>query len=467
VLVATSEQSATLLAAGISRETLADLEGGLRGALLRPDSPGYDDARRLWNGMVDKHPAVIVRCAGVSDALRAVRFARDVGAPIAIRGGGHNVAGNALCDGGVVVDLSAMRSVHVDPGMRTARAEPGATWGLFDRETQAFGLASTGGVISTTGIAGLTLGGGVGWLVRKHGLACDNLVSVDVITADGELRTASDEQNQDLFWALRGSGSNLGIVTSLEYRLHPVGPLVVGGMVLHPLDKAAEVVSFYRDFAPVAPEDLTLYCGFLSTPDGMPVVGLVGCYSGSPDDADGVLAPVRGFGTPVADLFAPRPYCEMQSMLDAAFPQGMRYRWRSTFLERLPAEAIEAIASAAAARPSPLSAVMLEHYGDAPARLAEDATAFPHRAPQFNLVISAEWAEPADDDLNEQWLRAALDAVRPYSSGRVYLNALDRGENRIREAYGPNYDRLLMLKRQWDPDNVFRFNTNIDPDHPA
>jgi FAD/FMN-containing dehydrogenase len=460
--MATSEQSATLLAAGITGETLADLEAALRGELLLPESPGYDHARRVWNGMIDKRPALIVRCAGVGDALHTVRFARAAGAPIAVRGGGHNVAGNALCDGGIVLDLSAMTAVHVDPESRTARAEPGVTWGTFDRETQAFGLATTGGVVSTTGIAGLTLGGGVGWLVRKHGLACDNLRSLDVITADGELRSASEDQNQDLFWALRGSGSNLGAVTSLEYRLHPVGP-VVGGMVLHPLERAQEVAGFFREFAPGAPEDLTLYCGMLSAPDGTPVIALVGCFSGPPADADEALGPVRGFGTPLADLFAPRPYCEMQSLLDAAFPHGMRYRWRSTFLEDLPAEAIDAIAEAAATRPSPLTALMIEQYGDAPTRLAEDATAFPHRTPQFNLVISAQWSDPVDDDLNERWLRGALEAVRPYSSGRVYLNALDRGESRVHEAYAGNYERLRDLKRQWDPDNTFRFNTNIDP----
>ena len=461
--MATSDETATLLAAGVSGDALATLQSGLRGELLQPGSPGYDAARRIWNGMVDKRPGVIVRCAGVSDALLGVRFARETGAPIAVRGGGHNVAGNALCDGGVVLDMSAMRAVRVDPVRGTARAEPGVTWAAFDCETQAFGLATTGGVVSTTGIAGLTLGGGVGWLVRRHGLACDNLLSLDVITADGELRTASDETNPDLFWALRGGGSNVGVVTSLEYRLHPVGPQVMGGMLLHPLERAAEVVAFYRDFVPTAPDELTLYCALLSAPDGTPVVALVGCYSGPLEQAEAVLAPVRSFGAPIADLFAPLPYVQMQSILDAAFPFGMRYRWRSTFLERLPSEAIDVLSSAAATRPSPLSALMLEYYGDAPGRLAEDATAFPHRAPQLNLVISAQWGDPARDDENEAWLRRTLDEIRPFASGRVYANVIDRGEGRVHEAFGTNYERLLALKRRWDPDNRFRFNTNIDP----
>ena len=462
-MMATSEETASLFAAGISGDALAGLQARLRGELMLPDSPGYDAARRVWNGMVDKRPGVIVRCAGVSDVVDGVRFARDSGAPIAVRGGGHNVAGSALCDGGVVLDMSAMRSVHVDPVRRTARAEPGVTWGEFDRETQAFGLATTGGTVSTTGIAGLTLGGGVGWLVRKHGLTCDNLLSVDLVTADGEFRTASEQTNPDLFWALRGSGSNFGVVTSLEYRLHPVGPQVVGGLVLYPLERAAQVIAFFRDFVPTAPDDITLYCGLLSAPDGTPAVALVGCYIGPVENADAVLAPVRSFGRPLADLFAPMRYVEMQSLLDSAFPPGMRYRWRSTFLDGLPAEAIDVLATAATSRPSPLTGLLLEHYGEGPRRLTDDATAFPHRAPQVNLVISAQWGDPAGDDENEAWLRHTLEEMRPFASGRVYSNAIDRGEGRVHEAYGSNYERLLALKRQWDPDNVLRFNTNIDP----
>lgn len=462
--MAVSQQFAAgaLSAGGVSGEALADFRSGLRGHHFCPGEPGYEDGRAVWNGMVDKRPALIVRCAGVSDVLRTLTFARERRLPVAVRGGGHNVAGHAVCDGGVVIDFSHMKSIRVDPQRRTARAEPGVTWGEFDRETQAFGLATTGGLVSTTGIAGLTLGGGVGWLVRKHGLACDNLISADVITADGTFWTASAEQNADLFWALRGGGGNLGVVTSLKYRLHPVGP-VVGGMLLHPIDDAKQVLAFYRDFAPTAPDDLTLYCGLLSAPDGAPVVALIGCYSGPPGSADAVLAPVRGFGSPIADLFQETSYCAMQSLLDAAFPAGMRYHWKSSFIDRLPAEAIDRIVEAAAAKTSPLSSVVLEYYGGAASRVPEDATAFPHRVPQFDLIISAQWADPAEDQTHVTWVRRTWESMRPFSSGRVYVNVIDEGEDRVREAFGVNYERLASLKSKYDPDNLFRFNQNVAP----
>ncbi len=368
-----------------------------------------------------------------------------------------------MCDGGVVLDLSGQRGVRVDPASRTARAQPGATWGDFDAETQAFGLASTGGVVSTTGIAGLTLGGGVGWLVRKHGLACDNLISADVVTADGSPLTVDEQQIGDLFWGIRGAGPNLGVVTSLEYRVHPVGP-VFGGMVLHPHDEAKNVFAFYREFVRDAPEDVTLYCGLLTSPDGVPVVGMVGCYCGPMERAEEVLAPVRAFGRPVGDLFQPMPYTAMQRILDAAFPAGLRYYWKSDFLLDLPDPAVDALIEGSRAKPTPLSAVIVEWYGGAASRVPEDATAFPHRAPQYNLVISAAWEHPVDDERGRAWAQGVWQSVRPFSSGRVYINALGiEGEERIHEAFGANYGRLAQVKAKYDPDNVFRVNQNIAP----
>lgn len=301
--------------------------------------------------------------------------------------------------------------------------------GDFDRETQAFGLATTGGVVSTTGLAGLTLGGGVGWLVRKYGLTCDNLVSADVVTADGTFLTASAESNADLFWGLRGGGGNLGVVTSLKYQLNPVGP-VVSAMLLHPVRDAAQVLAFYRDFIPTAPDELTLYCGLLTAPDGAPAVALIGCYGGSLESADAVLAQVRGLGSPVADLFQEMPYCAMQSLLDPAFPAGSRYRWKSAFMERLPFDAIDAIVEAAARKTSPSSAIVLEYYGGAAGRVPEDATAFPHRRPQFNLIISAGWADPREDHTHIEWVGHTWDSLRPYVSDCVYVNVIDQGEAR-------------------------------------
>ncbi|SNR50444.1 FAD-binding oxidoreductase [Blastococcus mobilis] len=452
----------SMLASGLSGELIEAFRAEHRGDCFTPSDDAYDARRALWNGMVDKRPALIARCAGVADVLRTLTLARDAGLPLAVRGGGHNVAGLALCDGAVVADLSAMRSVRVDPKNRKVRAEAGVLWGELDRETQAFGLATTGGIVSTTGIAGLTLGGGVGWLARKYGHSCDNLVSVDVVTPDGVLRTASAEDHADLFWGMRGGGGNLGIATSLEYRLHPVGPTVVGGMILHPADRAADVLRFYREFIPAAPEELGLYCGLLSAPDGTPVVALIGCYHGPLDDAEAVLAPVRSFGTPIVDMFQQRPYVEMQSLLDAAFPAGARYRWRSSFLRDLADGAVDAIVEAAASRTSPFSAIVLEWYGGAPNRVSEDATAFPHREPQFDLIVSAMWMDPGEDDLHTDWVRRVWGDLAPYGSGRVYSNVVDRGEEgRVREAYGAGFSRLRELKERYDPDNMLRYNHNV------
>jgi hypothetical protein len=447
----------------LDEAAVQDFRASVRGELLRPSDAGFDTARKVWNGMVDKTPALILRCAGVSDVMTAVDFARSNDLLVAVRGGGHNVGGSAVCDRGLVIDLSRMKGVRVDPARRTARAEGGVTWGEFDRETQAFGLASTGGTVSTTGIAGLTLGGGVGWLVRKHGLACDNLLSVDIVTADGQLRTASASENEDLFWGLRGGGGNFGVVTSLEYRLHPVGP-VLGGMVLYPQANARDVLRFYREFTRTAPEELTAYCGFLTAPDGNPVVGVIACYSGPLETGEAVVRPLREFGTPAADLIQPMAYSQMNTLLDAAFPSGSQNYWKADFLKELSDDAIDVLVTQAGKMTSPLSAMVVEYYGGAASRVDEAATAFPHRQAQYDLIIAAQWANPMESDQHIQWVRETSEAAQPFASGRVYVNALGvEGEERVREAYGANYDRLVALKNTYDPTNLFRLNQNIKP----
>jgi FAD/FMN-containing dehydrogenase len=454
----------SMLASGLSGDLVEAFRHEHHGECFAPSDEGYDACRRLWNGMIDKRPALIARCTGVADVMHTVALARDAGLPLAVRGGGHNIAGLALCDGAVVADLSMMKSVRVDPRTSTVRAEAGVVWAELDRETQAFGLATTGGVVSTTGIAGLTLGGGVGWLARAYGFSCDNLLSIDVVTPDGVLRTASADEDADLFWGMRGGGGNLGIATSLEYRLHAVGPTVVGGMILHPADQAAEVLRFYRDFIPSAPEQLGLYYGLMTAPDGTPVVALLGCYHGPLDEAETVLAPVRGFGAPIADMFQQRPYVEMQSLLDAAFPAGARYRWRSSFLEDVSDGAVEAIVRSGASRTSPFSAVILEWYGGAPNRVLESATAMAHREPQFDLLVSAMWMNAEEDDLHTAWVKRVWDDLAPFGSGRVYGNVVDRGEkDRLSETYGVNLTRLRELKKRYDPGNMLRFNQNVAP----
>ena len=438
-----------------------ELAGRLRGAVIRPTDDGYDAARTIWNGMIDRQPAVIVRCAGAADVVAAVEFARAHQLLVAVRGGGHNVSGNAVCDRGLMIDLSPMKSVRVDPVRRTARAEAGVTWGEFDAETQAFGLATTGGAVSTTGIAGL--GGGVGWLVRKHGLACDNLISVDIVTADGQLRTASEAENADLFWGIRGGSGNFGVVTSLEYRLHPVGP-VLGGIVLHPQERARDMLRFYRDFTQSAPEELTAYAAFVTSPDGNPVSAMLACYSGPQEQGEAVLRPLREWGAPIADLITPRPYCDMQRILDASFAPGLQNYWKGGFLQELSDDAIDALVAQAAVVTSPLSTLVVEYYGGAASRLPETATAFPHRLAQYNVGVMSMWTEPADAQRHVAWARDTWAAMEPYSSGRVYSNLMGvEDEARVRAAYGVNYARLVALKNEYDPTNLFQLNQNIKP----
>jgi FAD/FMN-containing dehydrogenase len=451
----------------LSEETVATFKATLRGAMLRAGDTGYDEARTLWNAMIDKHPALIVRCAGVADVISAVNFARTHDLLVAVRGGGHNVAGNAVCDGGLMIDLSPMKSVRVDPVRRTARAEGGVTWGEFDHETQAFGLATTGGVIPSTGIAGLTLGGGIGWLMGKHGLSCDNLLAVDIVTADGQLRHASASENADLFWGVRGGGGNFGVVTSFEYQLHPVSQ-ILGGLVIHPLEKAPEVLRFYREFTRTAPDALIAFASLLTSPDGAPVVALIVCYNGPLAEGEKVLQPLRAFGPPLVDQIGPMAYTALQHMLVEGFPAGQQNYWKSNFLRDLSDDAIAVIVDGFKRAPAPTSAVAIEYIGGAVGRVSDDATAFNHRRSPYNLLIVGIWPNPADNDPNIRWVREFWDAAQPFSSGGVYVNYLgqtaDEGAERIKEAYGvAKYERLLALKKQYDPTNLFRLNQNINP----
>jgi FAD/FMN-containing dehydrogenase len=452
----------------INDDAVAELRARLRGPLLRPGDDGYEAARHLWNGMIDKHPALIARCSGVADVMAAVDFGRTSELLVAVRGGGHNVAGNAVCDGGLVIDLSLMKGIRVDPTAQTVQAQGGVTWGEFDHDTQAFGLATTGGLISTTGIAGFTLGGGFGWLMRKYGLACDNLLAADVVTADGHVLTASQTEHPELFWALRGGGGNFGVVTSFTYQLHPVGPLIVGGLLVHPLAAARKVLRFYRDVTPTLPDELTCHAVLRTAPDGPQVVALAAAACGSLREGEAAAAPLRGFGEPVADLVGPRPYREVQTLFDAAQPPGRRQYWKSSFLRGLDDTAIDVLLDGFARVPSSHSLIFVEQHGGAVARVGADETAVAHRSAPFNLLILGSWLDPTEDERNIAWVRALWEAMQPFATDAVYVNYLgearDEGQERIRAAYGPEtYDRLAALKQKYDPANLFRMNQNIAP----
>jgi FAD/FMN-containing dehydrogenase len=439
------------------------LRAGLRGEVLSPADAGYDTARMVHNGMIDKRPAVIARCTGVADVMAALQFGVEHRLSIAVRGGGHNVAGKAVCDDGIVIDLSPMKGMRVDPARRVAQAQAGLTWGEFDRETQAFGLATTGGAVSTTGIAGLTLGGGIGWLQRKYGLTCDNLLSADVVTADGRFLTASATENADLFWGLRGGGGNFGIVTSFEYRLHPVGE-VIAGPVVYPFSAAKDVFRLYREYSQAAPDDLFVEFALATLPDGQRAVMLFVVYAGPPTAAEELLRPVRDFGSPLDDMIAPMSYCDVQQAYDADFPFGLLNYWKSSNISELSDEAIDTMVAFMEAAPSQLPMVIIDQFGGAVARVPNDATAFGHRDAAYDLIIAAVWSEPDEQDAHIEWARRFWNAMQPYSTGDVYVNYLsDEGEERVRAAYGHHYSRLVDLKRKYDPYNVFQNNQNIKP----
>lgn len=439
----------------------------LRGPLLRPGTTGYDEARGVWNLMIDRRPALIARCRGAADVIAAVNFARDTGLIVSVRGGGHNVAGNAVCDGGLMIDLSLMKSVRVDVEARAARAEPGVTWLDFDTETQAFGLATTGGVVSTTGIAGLTLGGGLGWLQGSYGLACDNLISADVVTADGRLVTASARENEDLFWGLRGGGGNFGVVTSFEYRLHPVGPLY-GGLLAYPLERARIVFETWEKTTRNIPDQLTTQFGLLTAPDGRKVSAVFVCFNGPKSDAERALRPLAELGEPLVNGLSVMTYADMQNVFTAGVAPRRRSYWKSHFVERVEGETIDLLMKAYQAAPAGPGGIVFEHMSGEVRRIAPGATAFPHRSARFNLLIIGLWNDPADDDARTRWVRDAWASTKPFSSGSVYVNYLDatadEGVERVKAAYGEEtYARLVRLKRKYDPKNLFRLNQNIAP----
>ncbi len=452
----------------IDEEALTTLRRDYRGLLIRPGDDGYDAARQVWNAMIDRRPALIAQCTGVGDVMRAVEFARAHDLPLAVRGGGHNVAGNAVCDGGLMLDLSLMKGIRVDPMARTVRAEGGVTWGELDRETQAFGLATTGGTVSSTGIAGLTLGGGFGWLMRRHGLACDNLLAADVITADGLLVYASADENADLFWGLRGGGGNFGVVTSFEFRLHEIGPTVLSGPIFHPIEAARDLFRFFGEVGPTLPETVGCMAALVTSPEGIPLAALVPVYAGPLDRGEDALRPLRQFGSPVANLVAPTPYQTAQTMFDAAFPTGHRNSWKSSFLRGLDDAAIAVMADHFRRAPSPHAGIAIELFGGAVGRVRSDATAFAHRTSPFDAIIFSAWDDPAYDQANIGWVRELWQALQPSTTDAVYVNYLgdsrDEGSERVRSAYGDAaYQRLATLKRKYDPTNLFRMNQNIAP----
>jgi FAD binding domain/Berberine and berberine like len=447
----------------IEDKEIQQFASSLRGPLLRPGDAGYDHARVIWNGMIDQRPALIAGCTGAADVMTAIRFAGEHEALISIKGGGHNVSGKAVCAGGLMLDLSRMKSIRVEPASRSVRAEPGVIGAELDREAQAFGLATPVGTVSTTGIAGLTLGGGQSWLASKHGMAIDNLRSVDLVTADGQLRNVSAIENQDLFWAVRGAGHNFGVVTSFEYQAHHVGP-VLGGLILHPIAHGREALRFYREFTADQPDQLQTWAGILTLPDGNVVVALIPCYVGSLDEGERAIAPLRRFGSPVADTVAPISYVAMQQLFDPAFPAGRQNYWKSGLASTLADELIEATVEHAQKMPSPHTAFLFAEMHGAYSRVAKTGTAYFHRDLQYDAIILSGWTEAAETERNVNWTRELFAIWEPHLAEAAYVNDLgEEGEDRARSAYGENYPRLATLKSEYDPRNLFRQNQNIQP----
>ena len=437
----------------------------VRGPVLLPSHPDYDEVRKVWNGMIDRRPAVIVRATGNADVIAAVNLARAEGLAVSVRGGGHSAAGSAVHDDAMMIDLSLMDGVHVDPRTKTARVQGGARWGAFDRETQVFGLASTGGVVSTTGVGGLTLGGGIGWLMGKHGLSIDNLISAELVTADGKFVTASESENPDLFWALRGGSGNFGVVTSFEFHLHDVGPIITGGLTAWPIEKAREVLDFYKGFTDSAPDELGSFLAFTGAPTGGFMAAILAAHCGSLEEGEKAVQPVKGFDTPMLDVLGPIPYTALQSMLDEGFAPGAQVYWTALFLKELTPQAADVIAKQASLLPSPTASIVMEHLHGAVRRVAPDATAFVERNADFNVAIVGACPNPAEVDRHIAWARETKAALEPFSTGAVYVNYLGVGDDaeRVLDAYGSNYQRLAEIKQKYDPENLFRANQNIRP----
>ena len=448
-------------------DAITEFSKTFTGQILQPSDPAYDEVRKVHNGLVDKRPALITRCRGVADVIDAVNLGRKLNLEVAVRGGGHNVAGRSTTEGGLMIDLSLMKGIHVNPKARAARAQGGLTWNEFNRETQLYGLATTGGVVSTTGIAGLTLGGGLGWLMSKHGLALDNLLSVDLVLSDGRILTASTQDNADLFWAVRGGGGNFGVATSFEYRLHPVGPIVTGGLIAYPFSAAWDVLRFFRDVTASLPDEFSVFAGLIHAPDGSgtKLVALVVCHCGESGDGARGAQPIKKFGAPLMDVIGPMPYVAVNAMLDAAYPRGALNYWKSNFLASLSDEAIRTMIDCFAKCPTPMGQLLLEHFHGAVTRVGPTETAFPHRAPGYNAVVISEWMQPKDSNACIAWARDSFTAMQPFMGSGRYMNYLgdDETGDPAAAAYGPNYQRLQQVKAKYDPENFFHVNQNIQP----
>jgi FAD/FMN-containing dehydrogenase len=448
----------------ISADDLKDFRQRHRGDVITPEDARYEEARRVWNAMIDRRPAAIARPRGPADVIACVQFAQMLKVPVAIRGGGHNIAGRCVCDEGLVIDFADMKGIRVDPVVKTVRAEPGLRWAEFDRETQPFGLATTGGTIGDTGIAGLTLGGGFGWLEGKFGMTVDNVLGADVVLADGRLVHASSTENVDLFWALRGGGGNFGVVTSFEYRLHEVGPMVVGGLVVHPLPRAKEALKFFGEFLRTAPDELVAAAVLMTGPDGNKACGIAAAYPGDLAQGERIVAPIKQFGPPVMDVMGPLPYLVQQSLIDAAMPPNVLNYWKAEFLRDVSDDVIEVTVDAFSRVPSPMSSILFFPIRGAASRVSPDATAFPHRT-GYHIGIYSLWTDRTQNDANVAWVRQTCSRIQPFIAGGVYVNELgdDEGVDRVQMAYGLNYDRLQRIKAKYDPHNVFSLNANIPP----
>jgi FAD/FMN-containing dehydrogenase len=450
----------------LPEEALRDLAGRLQGALIEPGAEGYDQARHVFNAMIVRYPALVIRCASPTDVVQGVNFARTHTLPLSMKGGGHSVAGSAVCEGGVMLDLSSMKAVRVDPEQRIAVADAGLTLAEFDQATQAHGLATTLGVVSMTGIAGLTLGGGIGWLNGKYGLSCDNVLSAEIVVADGRLLTASAEQNPDLFWAIRGGGGNFGVVTSFTYKLHPVST-ILGGGVTYPAERAHATLKHYHAIARSCPDELSTAASIGRNPEGQAVVSVAVCYCGPLEEGERVVRPLREFGPPIAGGIGAMSYTAMQTGADGGFPRGRRHYWKASFLRDLTDDAIATILRFAVDIPSPYSGIGLQQMTGVASRVDPTATAFAHRARQYDFLVLSQWDDPAADERNITWTRALFKAMQPYLEHGVYVNDLneerEEGQERIRSAYGANYERLAAIKSAYDPTNLFRLNHNIKP----
>lgn len=444
-----------------------DLSSTFSGNLLRPADMGYEEARRVHNGLVNKRPALIAKCGGTADVVGAINLARKLGLEVAVRGGGHNVAGRAIIDGGLVIDLTRMKGIHVDPKSRTVRAQGGVIWGELNRETQLHGLALTGGVISSTGIAGLTLGGGLGWLMGKYGLALDNLLSVELVTAEGKVVRTSKDEEPDLFWAVRGGGGNFGVAISFEYQLHTVGPTVTAGLIAHSFDQARDLLRFFRDTTASLPDEHTIIGTVTHAPDGsgMKLAAMATCHCGSLIDGEKAMLPLKQFGSPVIDGLGAMDYCQLNKMLDDAYPRGAFNYWKSSFLAQLSDDAIDTMIESFKRCPTPMGQLLLEHVHGAATRIGVRDTAFPHRADGYNFLVLSQWTDTTKADACIAWARETYAEMQPFVAPGRYVNYLgdDEDGDPVRSAYGPNYRRLQEVKVKYDPRNFFHMNQNIQP----